>query len=166
MRNIWFLICILGIACASRAQGDKDSWTNLSILHPGQKIQIVEMSSKKHSGIFVSFSETAILYQDAAGGQTIPRRQIRRVKLMENKHHLRNILIGGLVGAGVGAAIGAGAFHGCTPNSSSSQFPNCVGPSIGRGEGVAIIAPIGFLAGALVGAFVPGHQTIYRANSP
>ncbi len=164
MRNIWFLICILGIACAAWAQGDKDSWTNLSVLHPGQKIQIVEMNSKKHSGIFVSFSETAILYQDTAGGQTIPRQEIRRVRLTENKHRLRNILIGGLVGAGVGAAIGAGVFHGCTPNNSSGQFPNCVGVSIGRGEGAAIIAPIGFLAGALVGAFVPGHQTIYRAR--
>ncbi len=166
MRNLWFLICILGIACASWAQGDKDSWTNLGVLHPGQKIQIVEMNSKKHSGTFVSFSEVAILYEDNAGGQTIPRPQIRRVKLMENRHRLRNILIGGLVGAGVGAAIGAGAFHGCTVNASSSQFPNCLGPSISRGEGAAIIAPIGFLAGALIGAFVPGHHTIYRANSP
>jgi hypothetical protein len=166
MRNLWFLICILGIACAACAQGNKDSWTNLSVLHPGQEIQIVEMNSKKHSGTFVNFSEAAILYEDNAGGQTIPRPQIRRVKLMENRHRLRNILIGGLVGAGVGAAIGAGAFHGCTVNASSSQFPNCLGPSIGRGEGVAIIAPIGFLAGALVGTFVPGHQTIYRANSP
>src|SRR5580658_2847108 len=119
MRNIWFLICILGIACAAWAQGDKDSWTNLSVLRPGQKIQIVEMNSKKHSGIFVSFSEAAIVYQDAAGGQTIPRQEIRRVKLMENRHRLRNILIGGAVGAGVGAAIGAGAFHGCTVNASS-----------------------------------------------
>src|SRR5580658_3530822 len=123
MRNLWFLICILGIACAACAQGNKDSWTNLSVLHPGQKIQIVEMNSKKHSGTFVSFSEAAILYEDNAGGQTIPRPQIRRVKLMENRHRLRNILIGGLVGAGVGAAIGAGAFHGCTVNASSSQFP-------------------------------------------
>jgi|ERR1700723_2451845 hypothetical protein len=164
MRNICFLIWILGIAGASSAQGDKASWTNLSALHPGQKIQVVEMNSKKHSGTFVSFTETAILYQDTAGGQTIPRQDIRHVKLMENKHRLRNILIGGVVGAGAGAAIGAGVFHGCTPNPPSSQFPNCLGASVSRSEGAAILAPVGFLAGALVGAFFPGHHTIYSAN--
>ena len=165
MRNICSLICILGIACSSLAQGDKASWTNLSALHPGQKIQVVEMNSKKHSGTFVSFTETAILYQDNAIGQTIPRQDIRRVKLMENKHRLRNVLIGGVVGAGVGAAIGAGVFHGCTPNPPSSQFPNCIGASVSRGEGAAILAPVGFLAGAVVGAFFPSHHTIYRSNS-
>jgi hypothetical protein len=156
MRNIWFLICILGIACAAWAQGDKDSWTNLSVLHPGQKIQIVEMNSKKHSGIFVSFSEAAILYQDTAGGQTIPRQEIRRVKLMENRHRLRNILIGGAVGAGVGAGVGAAK-------------PECSGPDcinvIGRGTVAPIGATVGAAVGAVVGALVPSHHTIYSVNS-
>jgi|SRR5580658_1788186 hypothetical protein len=156
MRNIWFLICILGIACAAWAQGDKDSWTNLSVLRPGQKIQIVEMNSKKHSGIFVSFSEAAIVYQDAAGGQTIPRQEIRRVKLMENRHRLRNILIGGAVGAGVGAGVGAAK-------------PECSGPDcinvIGRGAVAAIGATVGAAVGAVVGALVPSHHTIYSVNS-
>jgi hypothetical protein len=164
MRNTWLLICVLGISCASWAQGDSASWTNLSVLHPGQKIQIIETNSKKHSGTFVSFTEIAVIYQDNAGGQTIPRPDVRRVKLMENKHRLRNVLIGGLVGAGVGAAIGAGVFHGCTPNPPSNQFPNCVGASVSRGEGVAILAPVGFMAGAFVGAFLPSHHTIYSAN--
>jgi len=123
------------------------------------------MNSKKHSGTFVSFTETAIVYQDTAGGQTIPKQDVRRVKLMENKHRLRNVLIGGLVGAGIGAAIGAGVFHGCTPNPPSAQFPNCVGASVTRGEGAAILAPVGLLAGAVVGAFVPGHHTIYSVSS-
>jgi hypothetical protein len=164
MRNRLFLICILGISCAAWAQGDQASWTNLSTLRPGQRIEIVEMNSKKHSGTFVSFSETAIVYQDNAGGQTIPKQDVRRVKLRENKHRSRNVLIGGVVGAGVGAAIGAGVFHGCTPNPPSSQFPNCLGASVTRGEGAAILAPVGFLAGAVVGAFFPSHHTIYSAN--
>ena len=160
MRKTLFLICLLAVPCASWAQGDQTSWTNLSTLSPGQKIHVVETNSKKHSGTFVSFTENAIVYQDTAGGQTIPRQDVRRVKLMENKHRPRNILIGGLVGAGIGAAIGAGVFHGCTPNSSA-QFPNCIGVSISRGEGAAILAPVGFLAGALVGVFVPGNHTVY-----
>jgi len=155
MRNIWFLICILGLACASWAQGDKDSWTNLSVLHPGQKIQIVDMNSKKHSGIFVSFSEAAIVYQDTAGGQTIPRQEIRRVKLVENRHRLRNALIGGAVGAGVGAGIGAA--------KSECSGPDCINV-IGRGTVAAIGAIIGAGVGAVVGALIPGHETIYSVK--
>jgi len=163
MRKILFLICVLGMSCASWAQA-ASLWTNLSALQPGQKIQIVEMNSKKHSGAFVSFSDAVITYEDTAGGQTIPRQNVRKVKLIGNGHRLRNTLIGGVVGAGVGAAIGAAAFQGCTPNPSSGQFPNCVGASITRGEGAAIVAPLGFLAGAVVGAFLPGHRTIYSAS--
>jgi len=155
MRNIWLLICILGIACASWAQADKDSWTNLSILHPGQKIQIVEMNSKKHSGTFVNFTEAAIVYQDNAGGQTIPRQDVRRVKLMENKHRLRNILIGAGVGAGAGAGVGAA--------KSECSGPDCINV-IGRGTVAAIGAIIGAGVGAVVGALVPGHETIYSAK--
>ncbi|MGC1962577.1 MAG: hypothetical protein WA676_07575 [Candidatus Sulfotelmatobacter sp.] len=151
MRNSWFLICILGMSCALWAQGDQASWTNLSVLHPGQKIQIVEMNSHKHSGTFVSFSETAILYQDNAGGQTIPRQDVHRVRLMENKHHLRNALIGGVVGAGAGAGIGAGSWE-------NNGF---VG---GKGVGAAVGATIGFAAGTVVGVLLPGHHTIYRVN--
>jgi hypothetical protein len=165
VRKILFLMCALGMSCTSWAQADQTSWMNLSALRPGERIQVIEMNSKKHPGTFVSFSETAIAFQDNAGGQTIPKQDVRRVKLMENKHHLRNALIGGAVGGGVGAGIGAGVFHGCTPNPPSSQFPNCLGASVSRGEGAAILAPVGFLAGGLVGAFLPSHHTIYSVNS-
>jgi hypothetical protein len=68
MRKPWFLICILGITCASWAQTDQASWTNLSALQAGQKIQIVDANSKKHSGIFVNVSDTGIATQDASVG--------------------------------------------------------------------------------------------------
>ncbi len=155
MRKTLFLICILGMSCASWAQGDRALWTNLSALRPGQKIEIVAMNSTKHSGLFVSFSETAILYQDAAGGQTIPKQEVRKVRLMENKHHVRNIIIGGVVGAGVGAGIGAAK-------------PECSGPDcinvIGRGTVAAIGATIGAAVGAVVGLLIPSHHTIYSVS--
>jgi hypothetical protein len=91
----------------------------LSTLHAGQKIQVVEMNSKKHSGTFVNFSDTAISFQDTAGEQTIPKQDLRRVKLMENKHRLRNTLIGAGVGAGAGTVIGAASFQPCSPSQSS-----------------------------------------------
>ncbi|MGA9545582.1 MAG: hypothetical protein WBQ85_18560 [Candidatus Sulfotelmatobacter sp.] len=155
MRKTWFLIFILGTACTSWAQGDRALWTNLSALRPGQRIEVVAMNSTKHSGIFVSFSEAAILYQDAAGGQTIPKQEVRKVRLMENKHHVRNIIIGGVVGAGVGAGIGAAK-------------PECSGPDcinvIGRGTVAAIGATIGAAVGAVVGLLIPSHHTIYSVS--
>jgi hypothetical protein len=158
MRKLLLMICVLAIPCVSWGQGDQASWTNLSSLYAGQKIQIVEMNSKKHSGTFVSFSETAIVYQDTAGGQTIPKQDVRRVKLMENKHHLRNALIGGAVGAGVGAGIGAATYQPC----SAPSF--CL-PSIGRAGHAGIGLAIGLPVGAVVGVLLPSHHTVYSANT-
>lgn len=108
MQKSLLLICVLGLSCVSRgAQTNRASWDNLSGLQAGQKIRIVDMNSKKHSGTFVSASSTALSYQDSAGEQTIQKEDIRSVQLMKNKHRLRNALIGGAVGAGVGAGIGA-----------------------------------------------------------
>jgi hypothetical protein len=157
VRKILLLICVFEISCVSWAQSDQASWTNLSTLYPGQRIQIVEMNSQKHSGGFVSFSETAISIQDTAGGQTIPRQDVRRVKLMENKHHLRNAIIGGAVGAGVGAGIGAATYQPC----SAPSF--CL-PSIGRAGKAGIGLAIGLPVGAVVGFFFPSHHTIYNVK--
>jgi hypothetical protein len=158
MRKVLLLIYLVGIACASRAQVDRTSWTNVSGLQTGQKIQIVEMNSKKHSGTFVTVSNTAIAYQDAAGEQTIQKQDVRSVKLMENKHRLRNALLIGGLGAGVGAGIGAAEFHSCT----SQSF--CIQPA-GKGAYAGIGAAVGFAGGAVVGALTPSHTTIYRVNS-
>ena len=83
MRQVWFLICIVAAPCAWSAQIDQASWGNLSALHAGQKIQVVEMNSKKHSGTFVNVSDTAISYQKTASAQTIQKQDVRSVKLMK-----------------------------------------------------------------------------------
>ena len=158
MRNMFLLTCVLGVSCASWAQADQSSWANLSTLYGGQKVQIVEMNSKKHSGTFVNFSETALSYQDATGEQTVPRQKVRRVKLMQNKHRLRNTLIGAGVGAGAGGVIGAASFQPCSPSQSL-----CIQP-IGRGAIAAIGAVVGAAVGAVVGALLPSHSTIYSVN--
>ena len=158
MRKDLLLICILGLPCVSWTQTNRASWANLSVLQVGQNIQIVDMNSKKHSGTFVNVSDTAISYQEAVGEQTIQKQDVRSVKLMENKHRLRNSLIGGAVGAGAGAGIGAAVDHPC-----SSQGL-CIHP-LGRGEAAGIGALVGFAGGAVVGALLPSHKMIYSVNS-
>jgi hypothetical protein len=159
MREIVFLISVVGIACASWAQTSHASWADLSAVQPGQKIQIVDMNSKKRSGAFVNVSDNAISYRDTAGERTMQKPDVRSVKLMVNKHRLRNAVIGGAVGGGAGAGIGAATFHPCSP----SEFL-CIQP-IGRGGRAGIGAAVGFVGGAAVGALLPSHKMIYRADS-
>jgi hypothetical protein len=139
------------MSCASCAQTDKASWANLSALHTGQKIQLIDMNAKQHTGTFVNVSDAAISYQQTAGEQTIQKQDLRSVKLMENHHRLRNTLIGGGVGAGAGAGITAASWenHGFTG---------------GKGTGALVGGVIGFFGGAVVGALVPSHKTIYTAH--
>jgi hypothetical protein len=165
MQRLLFLMCFLGPPLAG-AQTDQASWANLNALQAGQKIQVVDMNSKKHSGMFVNVSDIAISYQEAAGEQIVQKQDVRSVKLVESKQRVRNTLVGigvgGGVGAGVGAGIGAATFHSC----SSQSF--CIQP-VGKGGTAGIAAVFGFAGGAVVGAVVgallPSHRTIYRVTS-
>ncbi len=152
MRKILFLICILGISCASLAQTDQASWAKLSALRQGQKIQVVDVTSKKHTGVFTSVSDTSISYKENATEQTTERHDVRSVKLMEKSHRLRNTLIGAGVGAGAGAGITAAAWE------DNGFFG-------GKGAGAAVGAVIGGVSGAVIGSLLPAHSTIYSARS-
>ncbi|HXW54574.1 MAG TPA: hypothetical protein VEJ67_02410 [Candidatus Cybelea sp.] len=152
MRKLSLLICVLGMPFASSAQSQPGSWENLSRLQAGDRIQVVEMNSKKVSGIFSSASDTEISLQGKEGQEVIPRQDIRSVKLMKNAHRFRNTLIGTAVGAGVGAGIAAGAWE-------NRGFLG------GKGVGAAMGAALGSLAGAVVGALAPSHDTIYRTKT-
>jgi hypothetical protein len=151
MGKFWILACLLAMPSVVSAQ-----WENLNTLQAGQKIQVVQ-TSKKDSGTFLSVSDKEISLQGKSGAQTIQRQDVRSVKLMENRHRLRNTLIGSAIGAAAGAGTGAAAYQPCSPTNSF-----CVGPG-GRGLPTAIGAVIGAAGGAAVGALWPSHETIYRA---
>jgi hypothetical protein len=144
MRIFWILACLLAMPSVASAQ-----WENLNTLQAGQKIQVLQ-TSKKDSGTFLSVSDKEISLQGKSGTQSIHRQDVRSVKLMENKHRLRNTLIGAAVGAGAGAGISAAAWE---PRGFAG----------GRGTGAAVGAVIGAVGGTIVGALWPSHQTIYKA---
>jgi hypothetical protein len=83
MRSLVIAVLVLGIPSLSLAQADKSSWTNLSALQPGQKIQVVERNSKKDSGTFSMVTGTAITLHEKSGEQTIQRQDVRIVRLMK-----------------------------------------------------------------------------------
>jgi hypothetical protein len=155
MRKIFLLLFVLRLSWAAFAQTDRASWANLSGLRPGQKIQVVAMTSTKPSGAFETVSETAINYRDTAGEQSIQKKDVRSVRLMENKHHLRNALIGAAAGAGAGAGIGA----------ASTGHPGSILTDVSRAKGAGVGAVLGLIGGATLGALLPSHSTIYRVSS-
>jgi hypothetical protein len=162
MRKPLFAICVFCLPCAAPAQIKEASWARLKGLTPGQNIQIVDASSKKHAGTFLSVSDTSIAYNERAGQHSIDKQDVRSVRLMET-HHGHNTLVGLAVGAGAGAVTGAGigaaTYKGCTQQSFCLDF-------ISRGEQTGIGAVAGLAGGAVIGAFsgvlVPSHTTIYR----
>jgi uncharacterized membrane protein YedE/YeeE len=153
MRKLLFLICVLATPRTSWAQNTPASWENLNTIPAGEKIQVVEMNSKKVSGTFVSVSEAAISLQEEGGTQTIQRQDVRSVKLTKRQDLLRNTLIVGGVGAGIGAGLGAGTY---------GSSPKCCAT---KGQIAGLSALIGFVGGAIVGALVPDHKTIYRVSA-
>jgi hypothetical protein len=124
-------------------------WENLNTLQAGQKIQVVG-TSKKHSGTFWGVTDKEISRAGNSGAQTIQRQDVRSVKLIVNKHRLRNTRIGAAVGAGAGAGISAAAW----------EPQGFVG---GTGTGAAVGAVIGAAGAAVVGALWPSHETIFKA---
>jgi hypothetical protein len=167
MRNIFFLVCILAIHFVALAENNKQSsWEMLSGLQPGQNIQVVDSSSKKHSGTFISASDTAISLRTTIGEQSIQKQDVRLVLLMANKRRARNTLvggaIGGAVGAGVGAIIGAASHKGCAPGVFCLDVID-TGGSAGLGAAAGFLG--GATAGGVIGALVPSHTSIYDART-
>jgi hypothetical protein len=158
VRKIFLLLLLLGLPCAAFAQADRASWANLSGLQPGQRIQVVGMTSKKHSGNFMSVSDTAISYRETKGEQSISKQDVLSVKLLDHKHRLRNTLIVAGVGAGVGAGIGAALHKPCSSQSFCLDFGGAALPA-------GIGAVLGGVGGAVVGILLPSHSTIYQVSS-
>jgi hypothetical protein len=157
VRSLFVVLCALAIPHVSLGQSNQSSWENLSSLRTGQKIEVIDTSSKKHTGTFSGVAGEAIRLNDATGEQTVQRAVVMRVNLQENRHRTRNTLIGAGIGAGAGAAIGPIGHH-----QGSLQNPN--GTFIKPGQAAAIGAVIGAVSGAVVGALWPSHVTLYRAS--
>ncbi len=164
MRSLLLIVCALAMPCASSAQSKQSSWGNLSTLQAGQKIEVVETNLKKDTGTFAAVSDDGIRLNESTGEQTIPRANVMRVTLRQNKHRLRNTLIGAAVGAGAGAAIGAAAYRTAKPCPPGAGLGCFNGDFVSRGEFAAFGGVIGLAGGTAVGATLPSHPTIYRAS--
>jgi hypothetical protein len=152
VRKVLLLVCILAMPYIASGRTNKADWANLGALQRGQKIQIVEVNSKVHSGTFVSVSDTAIAFSDKSGEQSIQKQDVHSVVWMKNKHRLRNTLIGAGVGLGAGVGIGVAVNNaGRDPNFLPEAAP-------------AILGVVGLVTGALVGVLLITHEVIYHVK--
>ena len=133
LRNLGILLCIVGMPSFLSARGNQAGWENLSTLQPGQKIEVIEVNSNSESGRFSSVTDASITLQKKSGQQTIQKRDVKIVRLMKNKHRLRNTFIGAGVGAGLGAGIGVASYRPCQPprGYSTCFFDISRGHSVG-----------------------------------
>ena len=148
-RLIWTLLLLVLVPGLGLAQTGREFWDNLSQLHAGQKIEVVDMKLKSLKGKFVSFSEESISLQVGNDQVSVERSNVLRVNSGHSKRG-RNALIGLAIGAGAGLAVGAVLDSQAT--GEFKDFGVLLGPPIGAGAGVGIWA-----------AFA-GYQTIYRAS--
>jgi len=158
MRKAALACLLILIPCSLRAQDRKSDWKVLYGLRSGEKVEVIETGMKKHVGTFSTVTEEAIQMHEGSNDIGIPKESVARVTVLDKSHRLRNSLIFGVVGAGTGAGIAAAATR-CS--TTSGAFNLC---GVGNGAIVAISAVVGLAGGAGVGAAIPSHPTIYRAE--
>jgi len=152
MRNAALVCFLILIPCSLRAQDKKADWKALYGLRSGEKIELVETGMKKHVGTFSTVTDEAIQLREGSNDIGIPKENVARVTVLDKSHRLRNAFILGAAGAGIGAVS--------TRCSNSTDWFCGFGRSIAVGFG----AVVGLAGGAGVGAAVPSHPTIYRAE--
>ncbi len=152
------------VSLAAARSRKNANWDNLKSLTPGQEIRVVMNNGKSYEGEFESLSDGGITLRQAAGEQTLARKDFLRVSQKKGQNHgVRNTLIGMAVGAGAGLVIGLTPYfvqRNCTegPAFSCGYPPN---PHL-----VEALTPVGGLVGAAVGAAIPtgGWHDVYRAH--
>ena len=166
-----------GTASGQDSKGRSSRWDNLQSLTPGQEIRVQMNNDKSYQGEFESLRNDGITLREAAGEQTLARKDVLRVSQRKGQNHrARNVLIGMAVGAGLGLAAGL------TANSIIWSHANCtLGPAFSCGyppnpHWALIGTPVVGLAGAAIGGAIPtggwrdiyrspgGHHLIYRAH--
>ena len=156
-----------GMASAQDSKGRSGNWDNLKSLTPSQGIRVVTNDLKVYQGEFESLSEGGITLRQAAGEQTLARKDVFRVSQKLGQDHLtRNTLLGSVVGAGAGLGTGLIANHVIWSHVNCDEGPafGCSYPP--NPHWGIILTPVGGLAGAVIGAAVPTRawRDLYRAR--
>ena len=153
-----------GTASGRDSRTQLSSWDNLKSLTQGQEIRVVLNDVKSYEGQFRSFSDAGITLRQAAGEQTLERKDVLCVSWKKGQNHrVRNAAISAAVGAGVGLGLGV-AYYLRPRNCTEGPAFSCDGPS--NLDLAKILTPAGGGIGAGTGAALPtgGWRDVYRAR--
>jgi hypothetical protein len=140
------LLILLLAPQLARAQGDQ--WQSLDQVKSGRQVDVIDRHLKRYSGKFVGFSDTNLTLLVNDQEIRIARDEVYRVTAA-GQNRKRNILLGLAIGAGAGLGLGAALME---------REGGYGGAVAGTGVGFAGI-------GAGIGALVPSHKTVYRAEA-
>ncbi|MEO8130574.1 MAG: hypothetical protein ABJF23_06515 [Bryobacteraceae bacterium] len=142
-------LCLILFASSLLLAAD---WETVQRIPSAQKIEITE---RRGGGplktTLVSASPDAVVVREASGERSIPRADIRRLRVFDSGTRVRRGVLWMLVGAGVGAGASMAACVSCP----------------GEGHDLAKYVPVGVAVGAAIGAlgFLSSpYRTVYKSR--
>lgn len=127
-------------------------WDAVQRIPAAQRIEITERSGGGRLRVtLVSASPDAVVVREASGERSIPRSNIRELRVFDSGRRIHRGLLWTLLGAGVGAGASLAACSAC---------PN-------EGHDLATYVPLGIAVGAAVGAvgFLSApYRTVYKSR--
>jgi len=127
-------------------------WDAVQRISTAQKIEVSEQSGgSRFRATLVSAGPNTIVVREASGERSIPRKDIRELRVFDSGRKVRRGLLWTLVGAGAGAGAGLIACLSC---------PN-------EGGDITIHVPLGIAAGAGIGSLgflSSSYRTVYKSR--
>jgi len=127
-------------------------WDAVQRIPVGQKIEVTERSgSGRLRATLVSAGSDSVVVREASGERSIPRADIRELRVFDPGKRTRRGLLWTLVGAGAGAGASLAACVSCP----------------GEGHNMTTYMPLGVAPGAAIGAigFLSSpYRTVYKSR--
>jgi hypothetical protein len=141
--KLLFLLLIFSAALSA-------AWEAVERIPAHRQIEIVLRSGSRVRAEFVSTAAGALVVRETSGERSIPRSDIRAVRVHDPSRRLHRGLLWTAIGAGAGAAAGAAGCPSCPNEGHGNPY---VGPGIAAG---AAIGALGFLSSP--------YRTVYSAE--
>jgi hypothetical protein len=142
-------LCLLLFATSLVFAAD---WDNIQRIPAAQRVEVTERNGGgRLQATLVSASADTVVVREASGEHSIPRADIRELRVFDSGRRAHRGFLWTLVGAGAGAATSLTACISCP----------------GEGRAMAKYVPLGLGAGAAIGAlgFLSSpYRTVYKSR--